>query len=119
MDDFTARVHEKSNSTETPTPGRGQPSCRAHILAPSGRGRPVGQRTSRVRRLSENERFRGRSGLGSSAFFFAGITALPRNDPLGARRAGGARKRQFAAAAQGCDRTSGAAVLSDDVIVVY
>src|ERR1700675_4124291 len=30
--------------------------------------------------------------------FFAGITALPRNDPLGARRAGDARKRQFAAA---------------------
>jgi len=89
MDDFTAHVHENSNSTATPTPGRGQPSCRGHILASSGRGRPVGQRTSRVRRLSENERFRGRSGLGSSAFFcwHNGVTA---QWPLG-REAGGWR----------------------------
>src|SRR5229473_7816341 len=117
MDDFTAHVRENSNSTATPTPGRGQPTAEVtswlhRDVAESGKGRAGFAVCPKTNGFVAGLAWVHRP-------FFGGITALPRNDPLGARRAGGARKRQFAAAAQGCDRTSGAAVLSDDVIVVY
>jgi len=118
MDDFTAHVHENSNSTATPTPGRGQPTAEVTSWLHRDEADPSGKGRAGFAVCPETNGFA--AGLAwVHRPFFAGITALPRNDPSGARRAGGARKRQFAAAAQGCERTSGAAVLSDDVIVVY
>ena len=48
--------------------------------------------------------------------FFAGITALPRNDPSGARRAGGARKRQFKSGVNVTEQMGHLAAMSVPVI---